>query len=769
MKSLIIRGKFYLILLLLIYPFTLLLSAEQWYSLNGPSGADIRSFDISTTNNDIVFATDFHAGVLASTDGGLYWSFAHDDLGIAGGNPGFLTITIDQTENEKVYTGNSDGLFKTLNSGTSWNCILNGVIPWKIAINPQNHDHIIIATTTGIFYSTDEGINWSYVLSGYFYTVLFNPIHPDTVIAYNKNTGVHRSIDGGLNWSLISTDLPLGNYTLIDIDPITPSLLYAVSYNTSGTSAVYKSINGGENWLMKLSMEEYLTGISVDKQNPENIWVSAQKEKLNLGASVWKSTDYGENWLEIVIPTSDYHNVQYARTVKVDPANGNNIFVGIPWVGIFKSTDGGVTWSIPFIPAAQTQYFVHYDSVTNYIYTSTMGGNLVRITPGENDWVILTDSVQSRVSALAINPTNHQEMYIGSTWGGGVFKSTNGGTSWSITSLYNCYVDDIVISPSSPNVLVAGVSNTTSVYGVWISTNSGLTWARKLEGQFYTVSIHPLSADTIFAANTAAMGGNTYIYRTENGGNTWETVFIDGSGGPGCCNITIDNINPNIIYAWANNYGFIRSTDGGDNWQTNLGGFLGTGTIRDIAIDPQTEDVYISLTENFYTGKVYKSTDYGNTWSQMSNDGRWSVNTAAWCISASRKNDRLMLIVGTRGCGLYSWDQIPGAGIFENEISNFHNLKLSLTIYPNPFREKVYINLSSEVDINIFSFTIQIYDISGRLIRNLSTDNFSTLSSITWDGKDINGEEVDAGVYFIKASNSITNINIISEKVTLIR
>ncbi len=758
-----------------------LIADERWYALDGPSGADVWDFDVSITNPNNLYVTDLHGGILASTDGGSNWFPTRNGLGIAGGNPGFSTVTIDPVYDSIVYTGNSDGLFKTTDSGNNWALLLDGVIPWQTAVDPQDHQHLIIATTTGIFYSTNEGANWDYALSGYFYTVLFNPLHPDTVIAFEKDSGVYRSVDGGSNWSLISSTLPTGRYTLIDIDPITPSILYAVSYSTSGTNYIYKSTNGGENWSIKLSDERYLISISVDKQNPANIWSAGQKDKFGFGAVVWKSTNYGENWTEFVLPTSDHHYVPFARTIKVDPTNSNKIFVGIPWVGILRSIDGGISWSAPHIPAAQTQHFVHYDTVTNYIYTSTMAGNLVRVTPGGNDWLMLTDSSQSRVHALAINPENHQEMFIASTWDGAVHKSTDGGSTWSQTSLYDCDVDAIVISPSSPNVLVAGVTNTTSYYGVWVSSNSGLTWSKKLTGQFYAVAIHPLSADTIFAANTGPMGENTYIRRTENRGTTWDIVFQDGSGGSGCRNLTFDPINPNIIYASGQNNGFIRSTDCGDNWDTNLGGFQGAGTIRGIAIDPQNGDIYMSLAEDFYTGKVYKSTDYGNNWTEMLNDGRWVVNTAVWCITAERKNDSLALIVGTRGCGLYYWDRLPGTGVKEKKIPRLTGLKTVLSVSPNPFRKKTEIKWTlgtghsalgeNPITNDQCPMTISIYDVSGRLVKSFSlfTPHSSLISSLSWDGTNEHGKEVAPGVYFIKIVGATYMLRPNTKKVIVIR
>ncbi len=721
--------------------------AEEWVSLNGPSGADIRDFAVSAGNPNEIYAVDFFGGLFKSTDGGSNWFPARDGLGMPGGNPGFLTVTIDPTDDAILYTGNSDGLYKSTDSGGNWERILSGVTSWETAVSPRNHDRLIIGTTTGIYSSTDGGTSWSFNKPGYIYCVKFDPSGPDTVIAYDKNTGIFRSTDEGVNWTLISTQVPTGHYTRLEIDPVTTSRMYALSHDGSGTNVVYKSTNGGVNWTARHSVNRTMSGIALDQQNPANIWVAGEAEQT-FGAVLWKSTNYGENWTELVLPTSDYHYVPYARTVAVDPTNGSNIFVGIPWVGVLYSTDRGTSWSAPHIPGAQLQDFVQYDTTSGYIYTSAMAGNLWRVTPGGHDWTRLTDSTQSRVQDLAINPQNRQEMYIASSWNGAVHKSTDAGANWNMTSLYGLDVDAIAISPVSPNVLVAGATNPVSAYGVHVSDNSGVTWSKTLVGQFYHVAIHPLSADTMLAANTGPMGGQTRIYRSTDQGSTWEIVFIDGSGGSGCANLTYDPLSPNVIYASTSRHGLVRSTDGGNNWDTNLGGFQGAGTIRGVAADPSNGDIYLSLTDGFYAGEMYQSTNRGDSWTLMSNAGRWPVNTAVWCIDAKRKDDSLALIVGTRGCGLYSWGRLPGVSI--REVSEIAGCEPGLIAVPNPFSARTEIRLPECVTT---AQSVLIHDCAGRLVRALPvSDHRSPFARVVWNGRDNDGQRMKSGIYFVSLS-----------------
>ncbi|GEM_PF-2971263 len=744
-----VHGQARGLLLALLVGTASVVVAEEWIPLNGPSGADIRNFAASAANPSRVYATDFHGGMFVSNDRGASWQPCRDGLGVADGNPSLLTVTIDPVDEAILYTGNSDGLYKSVDSGVSWQRILTGVIPWETAVSPRDHDRLIIGTTTGLYSSTDGGANWDFDRAGYIFCVKFNPLHPDTVIAYDNTAGVLRSTNEGMSWNLISTQLPAGR-NLLRIDPATPSRLYALANNASDTNAVYKSTNGGVTWVAKHSIDRWMSDIALDQQDPANIWVAADPPDFQLGAVLWKSTDFGESWVELRLPTSAYHYVPYARAVEVDPANGSNILVGIPWVGILRSTDHGASWSAPHVPGAQLQDFVQYDTTAGYVYTSATAGNLWRVTPGGHDWTRLTDSTHSRVEDLAINPRNSQEMYVASSWNGAVHKSTDGGASWRMTSLYDLDVNAIAISSASPNVLVAGATNPTSVYGVYVSNNSGVTWGRTLSGQFYHVAIHPVSADTMLAANQGAMGEQTNLYRSTDQGNTWEVVFTDGSGGSGCANLIYDPVSPNAIYASTFYHGVVRSTDGGNNWDSDLGGFHGRGTIRDIKVDPANGDVYLSLTDGLYAGEVYRSTNRGDSWTLMSNAGRWPVNTAVWCIDVKRSNDSLALIVGTRGCGLYSWGRLPGVGI--RGYSVIPGCDPGLTAIPNPFSARTEIRLPECVTT---ARSVLIHDCAGRLVRTLSIPGPGfPVTRVVWNGRNDNGQRVKPGIYFASLSGS---------------
>ncbi|MBN2537928.1 hypothetical protein JXB37_06600, partial [candidate division WOR-3 bacterium] len=238
----------------LLFGAAAVVAAEEWVPLDGPPGADVRSFAAGAASPDRVYASDFYGGLFASTDRGASWHPCRDGLGPPNGSTCFLTVTVDPVDEARVYTGSTDGLYRSVDSGASWQRILDGVIPWETAVSPRDHDRLIVGTTTGLYSSTDGGANWSFDRAGYIYCVRFDPQHPDTVLAFDNTAGVLRSTDAGASWSLVSTSLPAGR-NLLRFDSATPGLVYALAANASNTNAVFRSTNAGATWTLEFSID----------------------------------------------------------------------------------------------------------------------------------------------------------------------------------------------------------------------------------------------------------------------------------------------------------------------------------------------------------------------------------------------------------------------------------------------------------------------------------------------------------------------------------
>jgi photosystem II stability/assembly factor-like uncharacterized protein len=249
-------------------------------------------------------------------------------------------------------------------------------------------------------------------------------------------------------------------------------------------------------------------------------------------------------------------------------------------------------------------------------------------------WGAWTDS-------LAVDPTNSQTVYIGNP-GGGVWRTTDGGTNWSpmTDNGPSLEIGSIAIAPSNPSVVYAGTGDGDYGVGVLKSTDSGNTWTllpgpfkgpfgpnQFWDGGFFIVAlaVHPQNPNVVLAGTFQGNLSNRGIWRSLDGGNTWTQVFSNGVA----TSLTWNPQNANIVYAAIGEYyspannGIYKSTDGGATWTLSENGvaaslFTSADNIR-LSISASNPNViYASLPG--ITGStlaVLKTTDGGVTWTQL--------------------------------------------------------------------------------------------------------------------------------------------------------
>ena len=150
------------------------------------------------------------------------------------------------------------------------------------------------------------------------------------------------------------------------------------------------------------------------------------------------------------------------------------------------------------------------------------------------------------IYALAIDPATPSTLYAG-TYGRGVFKSANGGASWSAanTGLTNTNVRALAINPATPSTLYAGTWDDVSVGGVFKSTDGGAAWSAVNSGLTTTdvraLVIDPATPSTLYA-------GTESVYKSTNGGALW-TAANTGLTNPYVNALAIDPTTPSTLYA----------------------------------------------------------------------------------------------------------------------------------------------------------------------------------------------------------------------------
>jgi photosystem II stability/assembly factor-like uncharacterized protein len=312
------------------------------------------------------------------------------------------------------------------------------------------------------------------------------------------------------------------------------------------------------------------------------------------GGGLWKTTDGGTSWAPV---TDGQLSSSSVGAVAVCPADPDVVYIGmgevdlrgdvIPGNGVYKSTDAGATWT--HLGLADTQM----------------------------------------IGKIRIDPTNCNRVYVaalghafGSNSERGIFRTTDGGTTWQKTLFVNDQTGavDLAMDPSNPDVLYAAMWQVYRKFwtlqdggpgsGLYKSTDGGTSWTN-ITGSFglpdgpigkIGVSVSGANPQRVYALVEANGGG---LFRSDNGGASWQLVSTDADikqRGFYFSKVFADPTDPDRVYI--GNVEFLRSNDGGANFST-----VNTphSDNHDLWIDPANDNRMIETND----GGATVSTDAG--------------------------------------------------------------------------------------------------------------------------------------------------------------
>ncbi|HSR60408.1 MAG TPA: hypothetical protein VLL47_06605 [Robiginitalea sp.] len=701
------------------YPETLYSSME--YRLVGPfrGGRSAAVTGVPGKPNLFYFGAT-GGGVWRTQNGGRTWENISD--GFFGGSIG--AVEIAQSDPNVLYVGGGEqtvrgnvssgyGVWKSVDAGKTWTAAgleKSRHIP-RMRVHPTNHDIVYAAVLgniykpspeRGVFKSTDGGQTWRKVLYANDMAgavdLALDPTNPRILYAstwrvqrtpYSLSSGgegsaLWKSTDSGETWTEISKNEGFPKDTLgiigVSASPANPERVWAMVENKE-KGGLYRSEDGGKTWSLineDRSLRQrawYYTRVYADSKDPEVVYV--------LNVSYHKSTDGGKTFESFNAPHGDHHDLWIA------PEDPNRMIMGDDG-GAQISYDGGETWSTYYNqPTAQFYRLTTDNSFPYRIYAAQQDNSTIRIRHrsdgfaiGEGDW---EETAGGESAHIAVDPANDDIVYGGSY--GGFLTRVNHETG--TTRAINVWPDNpmgygaegmkyrfqwnfpIIFSRHDPKKLYAFSNH------VHLSTDEGQSWellspdlTRNDPGKLVS-SGGPITQDntgveyycTLFAANESPLkeglmwvgSDDGLIHLTRDGGKSWENVTPAGMPEWNMVNsVEPSYFDEGTCYVAATRYKLgdfepylYKTTDYGKTWTRITNGINPEHFTRVVREDPKQKGLLYAGTE---TG-MYISFDDGASWKPF----QLNLPIVPVTDLVVRDNN---LIVATQGRSIYILDDL---------------------------------------------------------------------------------------------------------------
>lgn len=568
----------------------------------------------------------------------LSWEFFGPDSTNQGWLARVNAIAVHPTDPNTLYIGVSKGgVWKSTNRGSTWTNLTDFLAAQYVGcltIDPHDPNTIYLGTGeeyyagytlggVGIYRSTDGGNSWTLIGSSVFSGQRINEIVIDPT---NRNkwiistdAGIYITTNGGGSFSRTLS----GVASALRMHPTNPNILWAALGAIWGSSAngVYVSTNGGSTWTrysaLPLGTSVGRIELDVCRSNPNVLYV-AFGQNTSSGArihSVWKTTNGGSSWTQLTNAPTGSGQSWYDLVMRVDPNDPNIAYLGE--VEMYRTTDGGSSWTkvngSSLSTAHVDQHALEFDPVdSSKIYIGCDGGLFYSENRGTTRMHLNSGRGTMEFYAFDVHPTSASRLVAGTQDNGTQVRSTS--NTYSVTlsgdGFWTAY------KRTDPNTVLGEVYYAM----VYRSTNGGSSWSFVFNGSGDPRS--PWSAPLVNDPNNPSTFyvGTVYVYRSTSNGisGSWNRISPDLTRGSGSLSvIAIAPSNSNVIYTGSDDGAVYVSTDGGSTWNARYTG-LPTRSVGGIAVDPNNPGtVYVGL-QGFGSGHVYKSTSYGSSWTNIS-------------------------------------------------------------------------------------------------------------------------------------------------------
>ena len=708
------------------------------YRYIGPEGNRATAVAGIPGNPNVYYVGAASGGIFKSTDGGIRWEPIFDDQPVAS----IGSLAVAATDPNIVWAGTGEpyirshisvgqGIYKSLDAGKTWTLMgleKTGRIG-NVIIDPRNPDVVLACALghaygpqqeRGVYRTTDAGKTWTRTLFVDENTgcsdmamdpnnsrILFAGMWQIEIHTWGRTSGgpgsaLYKSTDGGVTWKKLEghglPHPPVGRIA-VRVAQKDSSRVYAMFETGDGVpnsenpgspakegqlGQLWRSDDGGDSWAL-VNSDRRLRG-RTHYYTREEISPDNENEVYFFQASVTKTLDGGRTFTKMEQPFGDHHEMW------IDPTNGNRMAV-VSDGGISISVNRGKSWNRVNLPIAQLYHVTVDDQIPYFVYGNRQDGPSFR------------------------GPSNSLQFggFFGNTIPRAVWHPVAGGESGFA-----------VPDPADNNVIWSTGTGSGSIGGtvtrfderthqdreveVWPDYVAGAP-AADVKYRFnweFPILISPHDHNKVYV-------GSQFVHVTTDGGNSWQIISPDLtrndksrqgiSGG-----LTPDSIGveyagvvfalaespkePGLLWAGTND-GLVQvSRDGGKNWTNvtkNIPNMLEWGTVDNIeASRYDAGTAYLTVDGHQVNSRdpwVYKTTDYGKTWTLITNGIPHDMLSYAHCVIEDPVRQGL-LYLGTEG-GLYvsfddgkNWQPLqsglPHAPVYWLTVQQrFHDLAVS--------------------------------------------------------------------------------------------
>jgi photosystem II stability/assembly factor-like uncharacterized protein len=634
----------------------------------GNVGGRMRGFVIHPTNPDIMYVAGVSGGVWKTTDGGMSWATATDQLA----NIAFNSLAMNPANPDVIYGGTGEGYFRedvrgtglplrgagifvTTDAGATWSRLTSTESEdfyWvnDLVISRLDPRRIYAATRTGVWRSTDEGLTWTRVLAttvrgGCLDLAMRTDTSSDYIFASCgtlQQATVYRSraAEGTGAWESVLSETGMGRTTLA-IAPSDQRVIYALSASNvaqganpydQGLFAVFRSSAEG-------ARGSWTAQVRGTNANPLNNLILTNPVAANYVRCGWDEHDVYVNmgW--------------YCNTIAVDPADPNVVWAA--GVDLFRSNDGARTWGIAsywwanptaasYVHADQHNIVFHpgYDGRINQtMFTACDGGvyrtDLARLTVG----LAAQDLCQPQASRVRFYSLNHSlgvtqfyhgavfpgaRRYLGGTQDNGTVLGSDAGGPERWGWIYGGDGGYVAIDPTNPAVIYAQ----SQYFDLQKSTDGGNTfrWSRSgVPDSESFLFIPPFVMDPNDPQKLWA--GGLQLWRSTDGATSWvaASAAFDSSSKASAIAVAPGNSERVVV---GTDSGRILCSDAALSasaaiswsWSQPRAGF-----VTWLAFDPADTNVVYATYGGFGGAHLYHSRDGGQSFESVGSEGSSSI------------------------------------------------------------------------------------------------------------------------------------------------